>query len=363
MSELLKPSLNWMLVFVPICIGLEFLAADRHTAIFLTACLAIIPLAGWLGKATEHLAEKTGEGIGGLLNATFGNAAEMIIAFMALRQGLVDVVKASLTGSIIGNVLLVMGAALLAGGLRFKEQRFNPTGGRTQATMLTLSAIGLTVPAAYHHLGGEGALAHEGELSVAIALVLLATYALSLVFSLHTHKQLFTGTAAEAASVEEDHGPPWSLNKSLGILVLTTVLVAWISEILVGSVEHAAHEFGMTSVFVGVIVVAIIGNAAEHSTAILVAVKNRMDLSLSIAIGSSIQIALFVAPVLVFLSYFVGPRPMDLVFTPAEVLAVALAVIITAEIANDGESNWLEGVLLLAVYLILGIAFYHLPEH
>jgi Ca2+:H+ antiporter len=355
--------LNLLLVFVPIAVGLHFLKPDAHTWIFIAASLAIVPLAGWLGRATEHLAERTGEGVGGLLNATFGNAAEMIIALMALKRGLYDVVKASLTGSIIGNILLVLGAAILAGGMKHSTQTFNPAGARTQATMLSLAAVALIVPAAFHYIGGPTAVRREAGLSLEISIVLLVVYALGLWFSLHTHKQLFACHTPEAAEVEEDGHHAWSLGKSLGVLALSTALIAWISEILVGSVEQAAHAFGMTSLFVGVIVVAIVGNAAEHSTAILVAMKNRMDLSLGIAIGSSIQIALFVAPLLVLASYVMGPRPMDLVFTPSEVLAVGLAVAICGQIAGDGESNWLEGVQLLAVYIILGIVFYFLPEH
>lgn len=359
-KSLLKPSLNWALIFVPITLGLEYLAADQHVTIFVCACLAIIPLAGWLGKATEHLAEKTGEGVGGLLNATFGNAAELIIAIMALREGLIGVVKASLTGSILGNILLVLGLSMLCGGLKFKQLKFNAAGARTYATMLTLAAIGLVMPAAFHFLA-PNAIA-ERHLSTEIAIVLLLTYVLSLVFSLRTHKELFVGHAAEAAAVEEGGHGKWSLKKSLLVLLAATGMIAWISEILVGAIGPTAKVWGMTNVFVGVIVVAIIGNAAEHSTAILVAMKNRMDLALGIAIGSSIQIALFVAPVLVLLSYVIGPGPMDLVFTPAEVLAVVIAVAITGQIASDGESNWLEGVQLLAVYLILGLVFYFLPE-
>ena len=354
--------LNILLILVPVVIGLHFWMPESHTLIFITAALAIVPLAGWLGKATEHLAEKTGEGVGGLLNATFGNAAEMIIAVMALRRGLYEVVKASLTGSIIGNILLVMGAAILAGGIKHRNQTFNASGARIQATMLTLAAVALIVPAGFHYIGGAAAINKEAGLSFEISIVLLITYALSLFFSLHTHKQLFAGHAAEAAAVGEGAHQSWSMGKSIAVLAGATALIAWVSEILVGSVEQAAHAFGMTSLFVGVIVVAIVGNAAEHSTAILVAMKNRMDLSLSIAIGSSIQIALFVAPVLVLLSYVMGPSPMDLVFTPAEVLAVVLAVAVTGQIAGDGESNWLEGVQLLAVYIILGIVFYFLPE-
>lgn len=354
--------LNLLLVFVPVTVILHFVSPQSHTWIFIAASLAIVPLAGWLGRATEHLAERTTEGLGGLLNATFGNAAEMIIALMALKRGLYEVVKASLTGSIIGNVLLVMGAAFLAGGFKHTTQKFNASGARIQATMLSLAAVGLIVPAAYHHIGGPGAIRREAGLSFEISIVLLITYALSLIFSLRTHKQLFAGHTSEAAEVEEGAHRSWSIGKSVAVLAGATALIAWMSEILVGSVEEAAHAFGMTSIFVGVIVVAIVGNAAEHSTAVLVAMKNRMDLSLGIAIGSSIQIALFVAPLLVFASRVIGPRPMDLVFTPAEVLAVGLAVAVTSQIAGDGESNWLEGVQLLAVYVILGMVFYFLPE-
>ena len=364
MPAWLRPRLDWLLVFVPVAIVLEFVAPERATWVFGAACLAILPLAAWMGRATEHLAERTGEGIGGLLNATFGNAAELIIALSALRRGLYDVVKASITGSILGNILLVLGAAFLAGGLKFKTQRFNATAARTQATMLTLAAIALVLPAMVHHLveGTAGAPRLERGLSLEIAVVLLVVYALGLVFSLHTHRNLFAGEAAEAAHVEDGEGhTPWSLGKAIGVLAGATAVIAWMSEILVGSVEHAAHALGMTDLFLGIVVIAIIGNAAEHSTAILVARKNRMDLSLGIAIGSSVQVALFVAPVLVIASRFIGPRPMDLVFSPAEVLAVGLAVIITGQIASDGESNWLEGVQLLAVYVILGMVFYLLP--
>jgi len=358
--HLFKPSLNWLLVFVPATVALEVAAPGRHVAIFVCACLAIVPLAGWLGRATEHLAARTSEGVGGLLNATFGNAAELIIAFVALRAGLTDVVKASLTGSILGNILLVLGLSMLLGGLRHKELRFNASGARIYSTMLTLAAIGLVMPAAFHHLA-HPEVRTERNLSLEIALVLLATYLLSLLFSLHTHKQMFVGNAAEASTVEDDHRSTWSLRKALGVLTASTAAIAWISEILVGAIEPTAERFGMTNVFVGVVVVAVIGNAAEHSTAILVARKNRMDLALGIAIGSSIQVALFVAPALVLASYFVGPAPMDLVFTPAEVLAVVVAVAITGQIAGDGESNWLEGVQLLAVYAILALVFYFLP--
>jgi Ca2+:H+ antiporter len=356
---MLKPSLNWLLIFLPITVWLHYAKPDAHTHTFIAACLAILPLAGWLGKGTENLAHHTGEAIGGLLNATFGNAAELIIAIAAMRSGLYDVVKASLTGSIIGNILLVAGLSMLAGGIKYKTQTFNRMAAQNQATMLLLAAVSLILPAAFHYLGGPAAVAHEGDLSLEISVILLVVYALSLVFSLITHKQLFGGEGGQAHGGDAQ---PWTVGKSMAILVGATTLIAWISEILVGSVEHAAESFGMTSVFVGVIVVAIIGNAAEHSTAILVARKNRMDLSLGIAIGSSIQIALFVAPLLVLLSYFIAPSPMNLVFTPAEVIAITLSVLICAQVANDGESNWMEGIQMLAVYAILGAVFYFLPE-
>jgi Ca2+:H+ antiporter len=356
----LKPSLDWLLAAVPVAIGLE-LAHAAPLTVFLASCLAIIPLAGLMGRATEHLAERTGEGLGGLLISTFGNAAELIIALVALRRGLIDVVKASLTGSIIGNILLVLGASMLAGGLRHPVQRFNPGGARSRSTMLLLAAIALVAPAVYHHLAGPGGRAAEGSLSTELALVLLATYAASLLFALRTHRKLFEGPVEEAGVATHGAGRTWSLGRALGTLLGATAVVAWIAEILVGSVEAAAARLGMSELFVGVVVVAVIGNAAENSSAILMARKNRMDLSLGIAIGSSIQIALFVAPVLVLASRFIAPRPMDLVFTPAEVIAVVLAVLITTQIAGDGESHWLEGVQLLAVYLILAILFYFLP--
>lgn len=350
--------LNWLLIFVPITIGLEFFRPEAHTYIFLAACLSIVPLAGWLGHATEQVAHHAGEGVGGLLNATFGNAAELIIAIAALQKGLYDVVKASLTGSIIGNILLVLGASALVGGLRHKSQRFNSTAAGAQAALLTLAAIGLILPAAFHHLQGSPNTAPENALGLDIAIVLLFAYAAHLLFSLRTHKALFEGRPVE----DDEQQTPWSVSKAVLVLAIATAFIAWISEILVGSVQQAAASFGMTQVFVGVIVVAIIGNAAEHSTAVIAAMKDRMELSFSIAVGSSLQIALLVAPLLVILSHFIGPRPMDLAFSPAEVLAIFLSVLITGQVASDGETNWLEGTQLLAVYVILAIVFYFLPE-
>lgn len=351
--------LKWLLIFVPIAIGLEFLRPDAHTYIFVAACLSIVPLAGILGHATEQVAHHAGEGVGGLLNATFGNAAELIIAIAALQRGLYDVVKASLTGSIIGNILLVFGASAVAGGVRYKTQKFNATAASAQAILLTLAAVGLIIPAAFHYLQGSGNAAPENALGLDIAIVLLCAYAAHLLFSLYTHKTLFQG---KPVSSEEEQQATWSLGKAVLVLAIATAFIAWVSEILVGSVHEAAKAFGMTEIFVGVVVVAIIGNAAEHSTAVLAAMKDRMELSFGIAVGSSLQIALLVAPLLVILSHFIGPRPMDLAFSPAEVLAIFLSVLITGQVAADGETNWLEGTQLLAVYIILAIVFYFLPD-
>lgn len=354
--------LNLLLIFVPIAIALEYFVHAPAEWLFVASCLAIIPLAGIMGKATEHLAERVGEGVGGLLNATFGNAAELIIAIMALRAGLYDVVKASLTGSIIGNILLVFGLSALIGGARFSIQTFNKTAANLGTTMLTLAAIGLVVPAIFHFVvaGGAAVTVAEQDLSLEISIILMATYVLSLVFTLRTHKHLYAGGHGEDAD-EAIGTEGWSTGKSLLVLLIATAFVALMSEFLVGAVEATAKSFGLTEIFIGVILVAIIGNAAEHSTAVLMAIKNKMDIAINIAVGSSIQIALFVAPVMVFLSYVIGPRPMDLIFTNFEVLAVTLSVAIMALISQDGESNWMEGVQLLAVYAILGIAFYFLP--
>lgn len=356
-KALVRPSLNWLLVFVPAVVVLE-LTHGPAAWIFAVSCLAIIPLARWMGRATEHLAHRTGEGVGGLLNATFGNAAELIIGIMALRTGLYEVVKASLTGSIIGNNLLVLGASCLAGGIRYPRQTFNATASSMGATMLTLAAIGLVIPHSFLTML-HGSPARETQLSLAIATILILTYGISLLFSLRTHRHLFSGKGAEEERGEAED-LPWSLGRSLGILLLATTAVAVVSEFMVGAIAETTQAWGLTQVFVGVIIVAIGGNAAEHSSAILVAMKDKMDLSLNIALGSSLQIAYFVAPVLVFLSYALG-RPMDLAFTPAEVLAVVLSVVIVGQVASDGESHWFEGIQLLSVYLILALVFYFLP--
>jgi Ca2+:H+ antiporter len=358
MKEIFKNPLNVLLVFVPVSVLLEVLHAS-HTWIFISSALAIIPLAGLMGKATEHLSEKLGPGIGGLMNASFGNAAELIIAFVAINKGMYDVVKASITGSIIGNILLIMGLSLLAVGFKHEKVTFNRTMAGTGSTLLALSVIALIVPAIFHKVSGAGTIT-EQELSLEISVVLFLVYLLSLVFALKTHKHVYAGDATPVELHDENEHDGLSKKQCLILLVVSTAFVALMAEFLVGAVEHTAKSFGMTEVFVGVILVAIIGNAAEHSTAIMVARKNQMDLAMNIAIGSSIQIALFVTPVLVFSSYLFA-KPMDLIFTTFEVVALAISVGIVNMIASDGESNWLEGAQLLAVYAILALAFYHLP--
>jgi Ca2+:H+ antiporter len=363
--------LRWLLLFVPLAVIAHHLRWSG-AVVFACAALAILPLAGTMGEATESLARRFGAGVGGLLNATFGNAAELVIALAALRRGLDDIVKASLTGSILGNSLLVLGFALFAGGLRRERQRFDRSAASMGSTLLALAAIGLVVPALFNVVASSAVARatltaaqealRERDLSLEIAVVLFLAYLLSLVFSLGTHRHLYAGTRGTdghgGAGDARSRASAW---RPALTLLAATLLVAWMSELLVGAVDEASRTLGLTPVFVGVIVVATIGNAAEHSTAVLMAVRNQMDLALNIAIGSSIQIALFVAPLLVFLSYFMGRGPMDLRFTPFEVVSVAIAVAAVHLVAQDGESNWLEGALLVAVYLVLGLAFYFLP--
>jgi Ca2+:H+ antiporter len=357
----------WLLLAVPLAITLELLHASPLWT-FAASGLAIIPLAGLMGRATECLAETLGAGIGGLLNATFGNAAELIIALVALSKGphMHDLVKASITGSIIGNVLLVLGLSVLAGGLKYPRQTFNRTAAGMGATLLALASIGLIIPTIYYYLSRGAANAEPPNVEIIseeISFLLALTYALSLVFSLRTHSHLFDGAKDAAISdVSPTPHPEWSRRTSLMVLTGSTALVALLSEFLVGSVEGARQALGMSEVFVGVIVVAVIGNAAEHSTAVLMAYKNKMDLAVHIAIGSSMQVALLVAPVLVFASLLMGQQPiLDLHFTLLEVIAVIISIWILSLVSQDGESHWMEGVMMLVVYAMLALAFYHLP--
>lgn len=353
----MKNPLNLLLVLVPITIVGRILHWPG-TVIFVMSGLAIVPLAKWMGTATEELAARIGPGIGGLLNASFGNATELIIAAFALRAGLIDVVKASLTGSIIGNILFVLGLALFLGGLGRDKQVFNRTAASTSAAQLALAVTGLVIPAAFYYTlqttNQQTRIDLETNVSVAVAAVLMASYLLGLVFSLRTHKHLYEGGDAEP-----EHRATWSVTQGALVLLAATVGIAVMSETLVSTLEEAAHVLGWSPLFMGVILIPVVGNAAEHVTAVVVATKNKMDLSLGIAIGSSTQIALFIAPLLVFLGLLMG-QPMNLLLSPFELILLGLAVLIVNIISLDGESNWLEGAQLLSAYGIAAIAlFFH----
>jgi Ca2+:H+ antiporter len=354
----------YMLVpFIPLAIALE-LAHASATVIFFTAALGIIPTAALMGEATEELAARSGPGIGGLLNVTFGNAPELIIALFALNEGLHEVVKASIAGSIIGNALLVLGASMLVGGIGRRRQTFNATAASAQSAMLLLATAALMMPAIFELVEGKGLPSPTAELvdygstvenlSLAVAIVLIGTYVAGLFFSLRTHRDLFNPPYAE----QEEEGFGWSVRRSVLMLFVAGATVGVMSEILVGSISEASESVGLSEFFIGVIVVAIVGNAAEHWVAVLVAYKDKMDLAVNIAVGSAAQIALFVAPVLVIASFFIGPGPLPLVFNGFELGAILLAILIANTVTSDGESNWFEGVQLLALYAIVGIAFY-----
>jgi Ca2+:H+ antiporter len=359
MTFLRRYGMLLLLAFVPIAIGLELTTPENHTAIFAASVLAILPLAALIGRATDVLAERLGGGIGGLLNATFGNAAELIIGALALREGLIDLVKASLTGSIIGNVLLVFGAAAFVGGLKRPTQHFNRTAAGMGTTMLLLSTIGLVVPAVFHRLARGAGGGAELKLDTEIAVVLFLTYCASLVFTLRTPRNLYG--AADHGDRQAREGGSSEVKKSVILLFAATAAVAVVSELLVSSVSATAKDLGMTNLFVGVVIVALVGNAAEHFSAVSLAADDKMDAAIGIAVGSSTQIALFVAPALLFLSYLIAPQPMDLLFTTFELVAIGLSVLSIGFIAHDGETNWMEGVQLLAVYVILSLGFFFLP--
>jgi Ca2+:H+ antiporter len=346
---------------IPIALVLELVHANE-VAIFATSALGVIPPAALMGRATEELAARSGPGIGGLLNVTFGNFPELVIAFFALLEGLQEVVKASIIGSIIGNILLVLGAAMFFGGLGRREQRFNPDAAGAQAGMLLLAIAALVMPAVFQLVDG-GSLPHPGaeevdfgstleHLSLAVALVLMVSYAAGLLFSLKTHRDLFNPEHEK----DEERGH-WSVRQSVIALAIAGVAVGVMSEILVGSIADSAESIGLSEFFIGAIVVAIVGNVAEHWVAVYVARKNQMDLAVNIAIGSSAQIALFVAPVLVLLSFVFGDHPMALVFNGFEMAAVILAVLIAQRVTQEGRSNWFEGLQLLSVYVVIAIAF------
>ncbi len=346
-----------LLIFIPISIVAKYLQWG-DLAVFITSALAIVPLAIWLSTATEEVAVVTGSAIGGLLNAVFGNATELIIGLVALKAGLIDIVKASITGTIISNLLLAMGLSMFLGGLKYKEQEFKPIVAQVSGSSMTLAVIAILLPTmAFYAANKSDAFAIE-KLSIAVAIILIIVYALTLLFSLKTHSYLYDVSLVDLEVETTRHRP--DLRLWLSILVVSTLAVAYESEMFVGVVESATKGLGLTPLFTGVILLPLVGGAAEYVTAVGVALKNNMDLSVSVAMGSSLLVALLMAPLLVLVGYAIG-QPMDLNFNPFEIVAVAVSVIVANLISLDGRSNWLEGALLLATYLILGAAFYFLP--
>jgi Ca2+:H+ antiporter len=356
-----KNILSILLIFIPVSLAGHFLGWSS-SVIFITSGLAIIPLAAWMGTATEEIAVVLGPNLGGLLNATFGNATELIIGIIALNAGLIGVVKASITGSIISNLLLVMGFSMFLGGLRFKEQEFQSVVARLNASAMNLAVIAILVPTAVDITSIGISESVMQKLSAAVAIVLILVYVMTLLFSMKTHSYLYDVAIADSEASESEEEPAEEVNVGLwmGVLLACTLAVAVESELLVDSLEEATEALGLTALFTGVILVPIIGNAAEHATAVTVAMKNKMDLSVSVAVGSSMQIALFVAPVLVLAGYILG-QPMDLDFNPFELVAVIVAVLLANSVSSDGRSDWLEGALLLATYTVLGLAFFFHP--
>jgi Ca2+:H+ antiporter len=353
--------INALLIFIPIALVLEHLRPEAHTWIFFAAAVAIIPIARLIVEATEHIAARTGDAVGGLLNATFGNAPELIIAVVALKAGLFDMVRASLIGAILANLLLALGIAFLLGGLRYHNQEYNAGATRMYSSMMLIAVISLIVPSAFNRFfSPDETIRQEELLNVGMVIVLLLAYALYLVFMLKTHAEFFAGAKSEEE--HHDDGEHWGMPRAVGSLVLASVLAAWMSEILVGAAEGTGKALGMSQTFIGIVFLAIVGGAAESGSAIATARRNKMDLSMGIALGSCIQIALFVAPMLVLLSYVVAPRPLELSFGRAEMGSLFLAVLIGAIVSGDGRANWYKGVQLITVYAIIAFLFYFLPE-
>jgi Ca2+:H+ antiporter len=354
--------LNWLLLFIPVALALDWQHASDPW-VFFAAALAIVPVAALIVRSTEQIATYTGETIGGLLNASFGNAPELIIALVALRAGLLDMVRASLVGGILLNLLLALGIAFLAGGVRHRTQTYNTGAARLYGSMMLLAAFSLMVPSAFSRFAApDETVRSEALLNFGLAAVLLATYVLYLVFQLKTHPEEFSAQPAAGPSVAaQAHGPRWSLPRAVASLLGASVLAAWMSEVLVGAAEGTGRSLGMSDVFIGIVFLAIVGGAAGPPAAIVMARRNKMDLALGIALGASIQIALFVAPVLVIASIFIAPQPLELSFTRGEVGALLMGALIGAIVAADGRSNWFKGVQLIAVYLIIALMFYFIP--
>lgn len=360
LGSFLRRPMNWLLLFIPITVGLDHLAHVSAPVQFFMAALAIVPIAAQIVAATEQLATRTGDAVGGLLNATFGNAPELIIAFVALKAGYLEMVRASLVGAILANLLLALGVSFLLGGLRYHEQRFNPTAARAYSTMMFLAAVSMTVPSAFSRVIAPNEVVRQEQLlNIGIAVLLLVAYALYILFSLRTHTSAF---ASVDSGDHAHHDEQWSVPRAVITLLAASVMAAWMSEILVGAAEETGKALGMSQLFIGIVFVAIVGGAAESGSAIAMARKNKMDLSVGIASGSCIQIALFVAPLLVIASYFVAPQPLELAFGRAEIGSLFIAVMIGAMVSGDGTSNWYKGVQLITVYAIIAMMFYLIPE-
>src|SRR5499426_3680565 len=359
-TSLLKPSITWLLAFIPLSLALEY-AHVPTPVLFFSAALAIVPIARLIVLSTEQLATRTGDAIGGLLNATFGNAPELIIALVALRAGLFDMVRASIIGAILANLMLATGVAFLLGGLRHHTQEYNAGAARLYSSMMLISAISLGVPSAFNRFFSPDSTIREEKLvNLGTTFVLLAAYGLYLIFLLKTHPEYFESVTV----MEEEHphgGAQWSVARAVGSLLGASALAAAMSEILVGAAEGTGKALGMSEVFIGIVFLAIIGGAAESGSAIAMARKNKLDLTIGIAMGSSIQIALFVAPVLVLASGFIAPQPLELSFSRAELGTLFLSVLVGAIVAGDGRSNWYKGVQLVLVYVMIAILFYFLP--
>ena len=358
MLGLLRSPLYWLLAFVPVGLILDSREDVPAALTFASAAIAMVPLAALLVRATEQIAERAGSAVGGLLSATFGNAPELIIAVVALRAGELELVKASIVGAVLGNLLFVLGLSFLLGGVRHHEQLYNPAGARVQSSVMMIAALSLMMPSIFHNFITPETLHLEQDLNVAVAVVLLGAYALRLIFMLRTHPDYF---AVAGRKEHAEGGERWSPALSAGVLVGSSIVLAVVSEVLVGSVEETGQALGMSRVFIGVIVLAVVGGAAEALAALSMARKDKIDLSVSIAVGSSIQTALFVAPALVLASYAVAPRPLDLVLGNAGAAMVFFPVLIQAMIAGDGRSNWFKGAQLIAVYVIIALMFYFIP--
>jgi Ca2+:H+ antiporter len=359
----LKPSINWLFAFIPVSVALEHLHVPAPV-LFFSAALAIVPIARLIVLSTEQLATRTGDAIGGLLNATFGNAPELIIALVALKAGYFDMVRASIIGAILANLMLAMGVAFFLGGLRSHTQEYNAGAARLYSSMMLISAVSLGVPSAFNRFfSPEATIREEKIVNLGTAIVLLAAYVLYLVFMLKTHPEFFKSVGGKKGKSEghEHEGPQWSVGRAVGSLIGASVLAAWMSEILVGAAEGTGKALGMSDVFIGIVLLALVGGAAESGSAIAMARKNKLDLTIGIAMGSSIQIALFVAPVLVLVSGFIAPQPLELAFSRAEIGTLFLTVLIGAIVAGDGRSNWYKGVQLMLVYTMIAILFYFLP--